>query len=292
MERTPVFVGCVTTLAGTALVAVPGRVGDTLGLEGQPRAIRAIGFSDLVSSPVLRGGRPRWPWMLARARRWTVAQAGYLHRVAPRSAAPAALEGGAAVLLGLTVVDGATALALRRATSRRRARDELAHAPGDVVARGADLVERAVLRVGEVPVDVALAGDDGQASPQPIVTTTSACSASSRVSRCGARRRGRCRARASTSTTSGCDAPSARPRCRPKRAVAAAGGALEQRRAHLRAPGVVPADEQRRGHGGLSAGLRARTIADAACVVHAVRRADLDVGQARRRPARRGTRPR
>ena len=121
VERTPVFVGCVTTLAGTALVAVPGRVCDTLGLDGQTRAIRAIGFSDLVLVPGLLRGRPRWPWMLARAV-LNVAQAGYLHRVAPRSAAPAALEGGAAVLLGLTVVDGATAVALRRATSPRPAR--------------------------------------------------------------------------------------------------------------------------------------------------------------------------
>jgi hypothetical protein len=38
---------------------------------------------------------------------------------------------------------------------------ELADALGDVVARSADLVKRSAFRVGELPVDVALAGDVG-----------------------------------------------------------------------------------------------------------------------------------
>ncbi len=116
VERTPLFVACVTSLAGTVLVAAPDRVCDRLGLDGQKRAIRAVGVSDLVLVPGLLRGRPRWPWMLGRAA-LNVAQAGYLHRMAPRSTSPAALERGAALLLGLTVVDGATALALRRAGS-------------------------------------------------------------------------------------------------------------------------------------------------------------------------------
>jgi hypothetical protein len=116
VERAPLFVGCVTLLAGTVLVAAADRVCDGLGLDGQKRAVRVVGASDLVLVPGLLGGRPRWPWMLGRAA-LNVAQAGYLHRMAPRSASPAALERGAALLLGLTVVDGATALALRRAGS-------------------------------------------------------------------------------------------------------------------------------------------------------------------------------
>ena len=116
VERTPLFVGCVTSVAGTVLVAAPDRVCDRLGLEGQRRAMRALGVSDLVLVPGLLRGRPRWPWMLGRAA-LNVAQAGYLHRMAPRSAAPTALGRGAALLLGLTVVDGATTLALRRAGS-------------------------------------------------------------------------------------------------------------------------------------------------------------------------------
>ena len=116
VERTPLFVGCVTSLAETVPSAAPDRVCDGLGLEGQEWAMRALGVSDLVLVPGLLRGRPRWPWMVGRAA-LNVAQAGYLHRIAPRSAAPTALERGAALLLGLTVADGATALALRRAGS-------------------------------------------------------------------------------------------------------------------------------------------------------------------------------
>ena len=42
VERTQVFVGCVTSLAGTVLVAAPDRVCGRLGLEGQERATRAL----------------------------------------------------------------------------------------------------------------------------------------------------------------------------------------------------------------------------------------------------------
>ena len=56
VERTPLFVGCVTSLAGTMLVAAPDRVCDGLGLDGQKRAIRALGVSDLVPSPVCCAG--------------------------------------------------------------------------------------------------------------------------------------------------------------------------------------------------------------------------------------------
>ena len=41
----------------------------------------------------------------------------------------------------------------------------------DVVADGTDLVDTEAFRVWQLPVDVALAGLHGQASPQPIVTT-------------------------------------------------------------------------------------------------------------------------
>jgi hypothetical protein len=111
MERMPVFVGCVTLAAGVALIAAPGRATGALGLEGQDTAVRLLGASDLVLVPGLLGGRPRWPWMIARAG-LNLAQAAYLHGVGGQSA-PA--RAGAAALVGLTVVDAATGLALRRA---------------------------------------------------------------------------------------------------------------------------------------------------------------------------------
>ena len=46
-----------------------------------------------------------------------LAQAAYLHSVAPGSSSPELLTGGARVLVGLTALDGVTGLALRRARS-------------------------------------------------------------------------------------------------------------------------------------------------------------------------------
>ena len=66
--------------------------------------------------PGLLAGRPRWPWMVARAA-FDVPVAAWLHAVAGRSSSPKALEVAAGVLAGLVVVDGATALALHRAGS-------------------------------------------------------------------------------------------------------------------------------------------------------------------------------
>jgi hypothetical protein len=114
MKRMPVFVGWVTLGAGAALTAAPGRVADALGLEGQDAAVRAIGVSDLVLVPGLLRGSPRWPWMVGRAA-LNLGLAAYLLGVAPQSSSPEVLEGAAGVLVGLTALDGATGLALRRA---------------------------------------------------------------------------------------------------------------------------------------------------------------------------------
>jgi hypothetical protein len=115
-ERAPRFAGSVTLAVGIALLVAPRRVTGPLGLDGQDAAVRALGVADLVLVPGLLRGSPRWPWMLARAA-LNVGDAAYLHRMAPRSSSPDVLKAGAAVLVGLTVLDGAAALALRRAGS-------------------------------------------------------------------------------------------------------------------------------------------------------------------------------
>jgi hypothetical protein len=109
----PRFVGGVTLVAGAVLLAAPDRLSGALGLEGQDPALRLIGASDLVLVPGLLRGRPRWPWMIGRAA-LNLAQASYLRSVAPGSSSPGLLTRGAGVLVGLTGVDGATGLALRR----------------------------------------------------------------------------------------------------------------------------------------------------------------------------------
>ena len=110
----PAFAGYATLAIGAALLAAPRAATGPLGLEGQETAVRVIGVADLALVPGLLRGSPRWPWMLARAA-LNVADAAYLHRVAPRSASPPAMRAGAASMLVLTVLDGTTALALRSA---------------------------------------------------------------------------------------------------------------------------------------------------------------------------------
>jgi hypothetical protein len=112
-ERMPLVAGYATLAIGAALLAAPRLLTRPFGLDGQEAAVRAIGVSDLVLVPGLLRGTPRWPWMAARAA-FNLGDAVYLHRIAPRSASPKAVRAGAAVMAGLTALDGATALALRR----------------------------------------------------------------------------------------------------------------------------------------------------------------------------------
>jgi hypothetical protein len=113
IERMPAFAGSVTLAVGVALLAAPRLMTGPLGLDGQDAAVRAIGVSDLVLVPGLLRGSPRWPWMLARAA-FNLGDAAYLLRMAPRSSSPDLLRAGATVMAALTVLDCATAVALRR----------------------------------------------------------------------------------------------------------------------------------------------------------------------------------
>ncbi len=114
LERMPRTVGAITLAAGAALVAAPGVTTRALHIEGEEAALRLVGAADLVLVPGLLLGRPRWPWMAARAA-LNLAQAGWLAGAARRSDAPALARGAAAALAALTLVDGPAAVALRRA---------------------------------------------------------------------------------------------------------------------------------------------------------------------------------
>ena len=113
-ERMPAIVGGITLAVGGALLAAPRVATGPLRLTGQETALRIIGAADLSLVPGLLVGRPRWAWMTARAV-LDVAQGAALLALAARSDEPARAQGAAATLLGLTVADGLTAVALRRA---------------------------------------------------------------------------------------------------------------------------------------------------------------------------------
>ncbi|HEV7852697.1 MAG TPA: hypothetical protein VGP27_15290 [Mycobacterium sp.] len=58
--------GIVTTVAGSALLCAPGRMGPLIGLMSR-RDVRLVGALDLALAPGLMFGRPQWPWLAARA---------------------------------------------------------------------------------------------------------------------------------------------------------------------------------------------------------------------------------
>ena len=64
--RASVRVGLVTTVVGAALTAAPKRAGSLVGIA-DPFAARLVGLADLALVPGLLRGRPRWPWLAARA---------------------------------------------------------------------------------------------------------------------------------------------------------------------------------------------------------------------------------
>ncbi|MER7078297.1 hypothetical protein SAMN02982929_05767 [Saccharopolyspora kobensis] len=65
VERLADVVGPVTLGMGVGLAAAPEKVGGALGLDR--RFARSVGIIDLALAPGLLLGRPKWPWMAARA---------------------------------------------------------------------------------------------------------------------------------------------------------------------------------------------------------------------------------
>lgn len=66
VERLATTAGVVTTIAGTALLVTPARVGPLLGLAAR-RDAQLVGVLDLALAPGLLFGRPRSPWLMGRA---------------------------------------------------------------------------------------------------------------------------------------------------------------------------------------------------------------------------------
>jgi hypothetical protein len=111
-DRLVDIVGVVTLAMGAGLALAPRRSAATLGLGDHPAFARTVGAVDLVLAPGLLGGRPRWPWMAARAGLNLVIAHHY--RIESRcSVGSSKARTGAAGMAMLTVVDGALAVALR-----------------------------------------------------------------------------------------------------------------------------------------------------------------------------------
>jgi hypothetical protein len=115
-ERSAKSVGVVTLLIGIPLVAAPAQVDRLLRTGGHPRALRAIGVSDLALVPGLLFGRRRSRWMMARAG-LNVMIAAYCVLIVRRERAVGAKIGAVAMVIA-TIADGRTIATLRRAALR------------------------------------------------------------------------------------------------------------------------------------------------------------------------------
>jgi hypothetical protein len=113
LHRPPQAIGVITLALGVALLAAPSRLGRAAHLGDRPALARTIGVMDLVLVPGLLRGRPRWPWMVARAA-FNVPVAAAFRTEARRTGHPAA-RAGFVTMLGLSTMDLLTALRLHRA---------------------------------------------------------------------------------------------------------------------------------------------------------------------------------
>ena len=112
--RVPEFVAVVTTGVGIALLVAPRPLAVAAGVGDRPTFARAVGAMDLALVPGLLRGRPRWPWMLARAAANLPIAAAYRGEIARNGGTPLARTGMFA-MLGLSVIDTVTAIGLRQA---------------------------------------------------------------------------------------------------------------------------------------------------------------------------------
>jgi hypothetical protein len=110
----PEFIAVVSLGAGAALTVAPGKVGPAAGIGNRRSVALLIGLLDLALVPGLLRGRPRWPWMLARAAS-NLPVAGAFRAEARRPAGHRIARPGMYVMLALTTMDVVAALALRNA---------------------------------------------------------------------------------------------------------------------------------------------------------------------------------
>lgn len=110
-ERMAAGAGVATLFIGAGLALAPRQLGPAVGLV-EPGGARAVGIADLALVPGLIAGRPRWPWMAARAG-LNVAIIAYALKLDRQGAPRAAVA--ARALSAITVADSAAVATLLRA---------------------------------------------------------------------------------------------------------------------------------------------------------------------------------
>jgi hypothetical protein len=136
-ERLVTAAAAVSLVVGSILLVVPPTAGRALGVNSAQRTLRMIGVVDLALAPGLYLGRPRWPWLVARAASnpiiATVAMAD------ARSVRARVIAGG---LIGATIIDLRTVARMRSATPAFRLGEPVGVADRDgnssSLARSAD----------------------------------------------------------------------------------------------------------------------------------------------------------
>ena len=114
-EASATFVGALTTAIGVSLLSAPVRTGKLLGVQvdREYRTLQILGAVDLTVAIGLLFGKPRWPWMAARAV-CNPPTAVYLGLLARRSKSRT-LYAVAGVILVATVADAGAVQTLRAA---------------------------------------------------------------------------------------------------------------------------------------------------------------------------------
>jgi hypothetical protein len=101
-------VAVVSLVLGLASFIAPAAVGRVFGVGSSRRVLRSIGVVDLALAPGLFFGRPRWPWLMARA-----ASNPMIAAVCVMNARSVRARLIAAGLIGATVLDLRTAARMR-----------------------------------------------------------------------------------------------------------------------------------------------------------------------------------
>lgn len=112
-HRAAIAVGAVTLPIGAALLVAPGWAGPLIGLT-RPGGTRIIGALDVALVPGLLAGRPRWPWLAARAAANVGTAAYTLRQARGTSALTTRSRAFALAMVIATVADSTAAAATHR----------------------------------------------------------------------------------------------------------------------------------------------------------------------------------